>query len=524
MKSGNTKTQLHIDPSKIKTGQYPGQDGLLYNEDGTSAGPIPMKEYTSFEGWDNEVKQRAENIKLENNEAEFKVAFIADKKDAMHQIATYLIEKHSIKTIRGRRSRELFVYRNGVYISDEDTIKKDLRKILEELCSVHFVKEIIEAIKDRTAVDRSDFEIDPNLLNLNNGVFSIKTGELEKHDPRFMFLNKLPVNYRKNAHYPKIKNFLSQILEKDDISIIQEWFGYALYRVYFIKKALINVGEGDTGKTTLLRLLERFVGRENVSGVSLQKISADKFAAAHFYNKHVNIFDDLSFHDINDNGSFKIATGGGLITAEYKSGDQFQFENYSKLTFACNKIPDVKDANDPAYFNRWMVIHYRKEVTKPDKFLINKITSESELSGLFNFAIKGLKRLIKNQQFSYFRESHEIKTEMQLSGSATANFVHDCLEESTGDFISKDDMYEAFVKYVRLNNLPVNTKEYLGKKIKNYANYILDGKKSLQNQDTGKKNQVTGWKNVRFKENPDSGKEDVGPDIPEPNKQEPLIS
>ena len=99
--------------------------------------------------------------------------------------------------------------------------------------------------------------------------------------------------------------------------------------------------------------------------------------------------------------------------------------------------------------------------TKPDKFLINKITSESELSGLFNFALKGLKRLIKDQQFSYFKESHEIKTEMQLSGSATANFVHDCLGESTGDFISKDDMYEAFVKYVRQNNLPVNSKEYL---------------------------------------------------------------
>ena len=49
---------------------------------------------------------------------------------------------------------------------------------------------------------------------------------------------------------------------------------------YFIKKAIIFVGERDTGKTTLINLLASLMGKGNVSGVSLQRITSDKFATA----------------------------------------------------------------------------------------------------------------------------------------------------------------------------------------------------------------------------------------------------
>ncbi len=456
----------------------------------------------------------------ENQEDHFKVAFIANKKDAMHQIAIYLIQKHNIKTIRGIKSRELFIYKDGIYTPNEDILKRDIRIMLEEQSTTHFIKEIIDAIKDLTAIDRNNFEVNPDLINFNNGVFDIKTGELKGHDPKYLFLTKFPINYDKDARFPKIKKFLSQTLSPEDILIIQEWFGYVLYRVYFLKKAIIFVGEGDTGKTTLLNLLIKFIGIENVSGVSLQKISSDKFAAAHFHNKHVNIYDDLSSNDVNDNGAFKIATGGGLITGERKFGDQFQFQNYSKLTFACNEIPDVKNVGDEAYFSRWIIVHFRNEVAKPDKFLITKITKEQELSGLLNFALKGLKRLIKKHDFSYSKESHEIKTEMQLAGSVLANFAKDCLEISLGDFISKDEMYESAAKYARSKHLTPPSKTILGRKLRNYADYIDDGKRSKINPETGKPGQITGWINVKFKLT-DTPEEDVNALLAEiPSEQE----
>lgn len=453
---------------------------------------------------------------LESREGDFKRAFrIQGKKPKVcYDIATHLTDKYWVKTISGKKMREVFTYREGVYVPGEDTLRKEVQELLEELCTTHHSKEIIEIIKNRTVMDRKEFSVDKNLINLSNGVLDIRTGEIAPHDPKHLFFTKIPVDYIEGADCPKIKKFLSEILESDAVPIIQEWFGYCLYRSYFIKKAIVFVGDGDTGKTTLLNLLERFIGKENVSGVSLQKLVSDKFAAANMYNKHLNSYDDLPFKDIGDNGAFKIATGGGSISGEFKFGDQFRFENYAKLTYACNKIPDVKDANDAAYFGRWIIVHFRNEVADPDKFLIDKLTTPEELSGLLNCALEGLKRLLANQEFNYRKEPHEIKREMELSGSVVAQFAHHCLEEAPGHWISKDAMHEAFVKYARTKKLPAYTKEYVGKKLRNYASYITDGKSLELNPLTGKKEQVTGWRNVEIKA------DTAGTDPAEPSEDE----
>lgn len=441
---------------------------------------------------DKTTEQGKEEEKLRNY-------YITDKPLGSQCIADYLIDKYHLKTI-GERTRDIYLYKDGVYILGTNILRGEIQRILGLLIGKYHKNEIIEKIKDSTMTDRKEFNPSRDLVNLNNGVLDIKTGKKTNYDPNNLFFNKMPVDYKEDADCPKIKKFLSEILDKDDIPVIQEWFGYVLYRSYFIKKAIIFVGEGDTGKTTLLRLKERFIGKDNVSGVSLQKITSDKFAAAHFYNKHINIYDDLSFKDISDNGAFKIATGGGSITGEYKFGDQFQFENYAKLTFACNKIPDVKDPNDAAYFGRWMVIHFRKVIENPDKFLIDKITTCEELSGLLNFALEGLNRLLKKQEFSYRKEPHEIRKEMALSGSVIAQFSHHCLEEAPGKWVSKDNMYEAFIKYARTEKLPADIKENFGKKVRNFASYIIDSKSLELNPLTGNNVQVTGWRNVKIKD------------------------
>lgn len=445
-------------------------------------------------------------------EQEIKASFTANPKNGVFDIANLLVEKHKIKTIGSEITRELYLYRDGVYIEGTNILKSEIFKLLEEQCGSHHQKEIIERVKDKTLVLRKDLVPPQHLINLENGVFDIKERKLLPHSSDYNFFSKLPIVYKEGADCPAIKKFLSEVLPEADVRVVQEWFGYALYRKYFIKKAIIFVGEGNTGKTTLLRVLQRFIGLDNISGVSLQRISADKFSAAHFYNKAVNIYDDLSFKDINDNGGFKIATGGGIITGEYKFGNQFQFENFAKLTFACNKIPEVEDVNDPAYFERWIILNFRNVAKTPDKFLIDKITTDDEISGLFNFALEGLQRLLATQAFSYEKTSSEIKTEMQRSGSPLAQFVHERMEEAIGEWRSKDDLHTAYVEFSRLRGLPPMTIEEVGRNLSNYADYVLSRKKLVDDK------QVNGWRNVRIK--PDPLAEDA--DIPAPVASAPV--
>jgi len=457
-----------------------------------------------------EETNEAQEVLKEASENNFKKAFRKNKMDIAFKIANHFIDQYHIITIGGKRECELFIYEDGIYVPGENKIKRKIQEMLEELLNTYYRNEIINKIKNLTVAERDSYWVDEKFINLKNGLFNIETEEFKPHDPQYVFFTKLPINYNPEAECPAIKKFLSEILDEKDIPIIQEWFGYALYRRYFIKKAIIFVGEGNTGKTTLISLHYAFVGKNNVSGVSLQKISSDKFSAAHLYNKHINLCDELSLKDVNNNEIFKIATGGGIITGEKKFGNQFQFENFSKLTFACNRIPDVKDSNDDAYFSRWIVIQFNKTIREDqqDKHLIKKIITQEELSGLLNFSLKGLKRLLKNGKFSYDKEPYEVKTEMLRSGSAIAQFASNCLEEKAGEWVSKQEMYEKFIKYANSLKLPPATIMDFGKKIRNYAYYIADGKKLGCGPQTNKKTQITGWKNVIVKTADDFSEEE----------------
>jgi P4 family phage/plasmid primase-like protien len=425
-----------------------------------------------------------------------------DKKEGPWEIAKYLIKKYHIKTIGNKdNTKEIYLYSEGLYAIDKGFLKKEIIDIIENIGGSHVREEVLKIIKEKTYRKREDFEVDRNYINLKNGIYDIESNRLLPHDPEFLFLHQIPVVYDVNADCPKIKHFLNQILDEESINVIQEWFGYCLYRSYFIKKAIIFFGGKDTGKTTNIKLLTRFIGSANTTGISLQKIGKDKFATADLHNKHANIYDDLSADDINDNGIFKILTGGGNVTGEKKFGDLFQFSNYAKLAFACNKIPNIKDTDDDAYFSRWILIRFEHVSNKPDKFLFDKISTEEEMSGLFNFALEGLFRLFENQDFSFRQTPEEIKKEMCSSSSSLAEFSYTQLEKSSdpGDYITKDEMHLAFVDYVNKNNRSTISKEMLGKKLPKYIS-VSDGKRSIRDSDTGKMVQVSCWIGVKFKD------------------------
>lgn len=457
---------------------------------------------------DPEFNKTSKNVNKNEKYQELKDIFIKDQKIGAYEITKYFIAKYTIHTIDGKKDRELYLYKDGIYITGTSIVRQEVENILEELASIRIKNEIIDKIKDRTRIERTAFEVDFKFINLHNGILNVETREFLPHSPNYLFTFQLPVCYELKADCSKIKGFLKDVLHSDDVLIFQEWVGFCIYRRYFIKKALICVGEKDTGKTTLLNIVTEFIGTKNISGVSLQKLASDKFAAANMYQKHVNLYDDLSKKDINDNGEFKMATGNGYIPGEFKFGDQFMFRNYAKLIYACNKIPSAADTNDDAYFARWIVMEFNRPIPedKMDKQLLVKLTTPEELSGLLNWGLEGLTRLLEKQSFSYTKDPDAIKVQMLRSGSDIANFAYDCLRKATDDdgennWISKEEMYEKFITYAQARDLPIVTIIDFGKKLPKYSTYINDGKKSIDNSDIRGKKQHTGWRNVCFKTN-----------------------
>ena len=425
-------------------------------------------------------------------------SFIKNKVRGTYELAMYLVKNYEMITI-GKKYRETYVYKDGIYTSAENlVIYPEIQRILGDLITKNAKSETFHKIQDMTSLPDNIFQLAPtNFIPLSNGVYDLFSKTLLPHDPKYRFKYKFPIIYDPLAVCPKTSAFLSTVLTDDQKAVIEEWMGYYFFRNYQFKKALIMVGEGDTGKTTLLEVIDYLLGKENISSVNLHKMTADKFAAAHLYEKHGNIVDELSAKDITDTGNFKIATGGGSIAGEYKFGNQFSFVNFSKFTFACNKIPDVQDFDDEAYFNRWMVIRFEKTIEKKIPNFIATLTSEEERSGLFNISMLGLERLLSNGKFSYGLTATDTKLEMMRNGSSVARFVHDKLQKDQGAIITNDEMYTAYIAFCEENNIEGETITAISNKLPFYVPYIV--KAQVMNNTT--RAHVRGWRNVSIKLN-----------------------
>lgn len=475
--------------------------------------PFTDKELlTIYESITKKEKKRQEGEEEPENEEEGKIVtqYKNNKTKGTYLLAMYIVKKYNIVTI-GEIEKEVYIYQNGVYRrAENEIIYPEVQRILKNLVNKSSKLETMHKICDATYKNRDIFATVPlNFIPLANGVYDIDTNKLLEHSPSYYFKCQFPVKYDKNAQCPKSIKFLQQVLDDEQFLILQEWIGYYFYRNYMFKKAIILVGEGDTGKTTLLEMITHLLGRDNISSVSLQKMASDKFAGAHMYEKHGNLVDELSAKDISDSGSFKVATGGGSISGEYKFGNQFSFLNYSKLTFACNKIPTVKDFDDVAYFNRWMIIRFTRTIAKKIPNFIQTLTTEEERSGLFNFAIDGLKRLMDQGKFSYNKNAEDTKLEMMKNGSSIAQFISEKIVQEDNAEISKEDMYDIYAKFCRDNELQTETMDAFGKKFMFYISYASEG---LMTEHAGgfKTKRVRAWRNVGVVKDPTTVVEDGG--------------
>ncbi len=375
------------------------------------------------------------------------------KRKLIHnELAKKILEDYNIISV-GNDKPELYFF-NGKYYEcgGGSFIGKKCQELTEGCLKNFDVNEVVGQIERMTNVGREIFSTVPNnIICVENGVLDIDNLNLKEHSPDYYFTSGLNHTYDPNAECKKVMAFLEEVLDENDVILIQELLGFCLYREYFIKKAFIFWGVGDTGKTTLIKLIIHFIGELNKSGVSLHKILYDKFAAYGLYGKHLNVYDDLSFKDIKETGSFKIATGGGYLPVEKKFGEGFDILTFAKLLFATNKFSAVVDADDMAYYGRWVIVPFEKvfdnENPKTDRNILKELTTDKEMSGLLNWALDGLKRLLEKGNFSYTLSAEENKMIMEKNSSTIVAYIHDCLKEQQDGWIATQDLYSSYCDY-----------------------------------------------------------------------------
>ena len=267
------------------------------------------------------------------------------------------------------------------------------------------------------------------LINLLNGTFEIspkgKT-KLRPFDRSDFITYQLPFEYNPTAEAPLFEAYLNKVLpDINSQKVLAEYLGYIFIKnggLLKLEQALILYGTGANGKSVFFDIVTALFGRENISNYSLQSLTEEKgYYRAKISNKLVNYASEINGK--LETSLFKAMTSGEPVEACLKYGQPFTMNDYAKMIFNCNELPkDVEQTN--AYFRRFLIIPFDVTIkdNEKDPQLANKII-EQELSGVFNWILNGLNRLLEQKRFTECKASQKAVDKYKVESDSVQMFL-----------------------------------------------------------------------------------------------------
>jgi putative DNA primase/helicase len=326
------------------------------------------------------------------------------------------------------KDSEFYLYKlTGVWIkTDEDRIKKSIMDILGDKATKPRIEETFSILRLECLSRADEVKGENDVINLTNGLFDLNTLSIRKHTREIFSVNQLPISYDQNSQCPLWQKTLGEIFEWDEkkVLLVQEIFGCCMTRDVTQEKAFFFFGTGRNGKSVVIYVLLNIVGQENTSSVQFKNFGKD-FYLVKLRDKLVNLSTESGSNVKLDDATFKAVVSGEMLPANEKYKPIYNFIPYAKLVAAMNELPKIDDKSEGSW-ERVVILpfvrYFKKE--ERDKQLKHNIV-RAELSGIFNWAIEGLKRLRKQKFFTEPEDSIKALEEYRRQNSTVLMFLHE---------------------------------------------------------------------------------------------------
>ena len=262
------------------------------------------------------------------------------------------------------------------------------------------------------------------LINFRNGTYEIcGLNRILRHFRREDFLTyQLPFSFDENAVCPRWRLHLNRVLP-DEASqrVLAEFIAY-IFTSLKLEKALLLYGSGANGKSVVFDVIIALLGSENCSNISLGSLKHE-YHRAGLANKLLNYDSDISRNI--DSDLFKKLVSVEPVEARLPYGQPHLIRHYAKLAFNCNELPRDVEHNE-AFFRRFLILPF--EVFIPEEERNPNLASEiieSELSGIFNWVMQGLERLLAQGNFSPCEAAKNALRKYRTESDSVALFIEE---------------------------------------------------------------------------------------------------
>ena len=264
--------------------------------------------------------------------------------------------------------------------------------------NARIVSMIDQATSDeRIQVTVDEWDKDPYLLGVRNGVIDLKTGALKSGRPDLHITKRSPIAYTPGLTNHRWDTFLDEATKGD--KELQEWLqravGYTITGLNNQDVAFIIYGPPGSGKNTFIETIYEALGKSeyawaldsNILALGDRMNSTDEYHMAKLIGRRMIWVDELPENERIKENQVKKLTGSGTLQGRNPGEQPIQFTSQGKLWISTNHRPII---TDDAMWRRLRPIPLTNKPEKPDPGLKSYLADpEGALPAVLAWAVEG---------------------------------------------------------------------------------------------------------------------------------------
>lgn len=298
-----------------------------------------------------------------------------------------------------------------------------------------------------------------NLLNVQNGVLDLHTGELHPHDRAHLMTHTFGAAYNPQAACPQFEQFMAQAIPDEAMRrYVQRALGYSLLGDADQRSMFLIVGPSGTGKSTLMDTMrELFAGYGATAPAgTFRAVRNDKTPNNDLHSLRGARF--VTTSETSEGAAFdeellKRLTGRDKVTSRALYQEHVEWVPEFTLWLATNHMPRL-NSDDDAIWRRTKLIPFTTvflgDGQIPD--MARKVLVP-EADGILNWLLAGLRDFLANG-LQEPQEVRELTQEQRVQADSVARFMDDRLTdgvvlEDEGLRIRSSELFAMYVEWIR---------------------------------------------------------------------------
>lgn len=319
--------------------------------------------------------------------------------------------------------------------------------------SAKHTRDTLYHLRYMATVGSGEFDQEPHLLNCQNGVINLVTGDLAAHERSNRFTYCLPVEYDPGAHSDLWQNLLLDWFQGNhELALYaQRAMGYTVTGATKEECLFYAYGPGRAGKGTFVNTVAELLGSQLARGLKFDVLTdgardPQNFRLAPLRTVRMVAASESKKAERLDEGLVKQITGRDQVDAALKHRDSFSFIPQFKLWIMSNH-PPRGDVEDAAFWGRIRLLSFTRSYQgSEDTSIKDALRTPENRRGLLTWLIVGAQKWYATGLQTppqVFQTVQKVRDEQDTVGM----WLLECTEGNPAIDTPLDDVYTSYTAW-----------------------------------------------------------------------------